>query len=95
MTLSGVLLQKSGTITHLKQERFDKNGKIQLCQPNRCVGKNVFKAKPTVLFNIVHFWSSLEWVLPNGIYFVPASDLARDLLTHFWKKLHVAVYGSG
>lgn len=29
--------------------------------------------------------------LPNGGYLVPASGLAGDLLSHFWKKLHVAV----
>lgn len=33
-------------------------------------------------------------VLSNGFYFVPASELASDLLTHFWKKLPVPVYGS-
>lgn len=93
MALSVAFLLNSGTITHLKLETFDKNGKVCMCQHSRCKGKKGFRAKPTVVFNAVLSWSSLPRVVCNGSYFVQVTVLAGDLLSHFWKKLHVPVWG--
>lgn len=96
MVLSITFLLNSGTITHLKLETFDKNGKDRRCQCSRCEGKKGFRAKPTVVFNVVLLsWSSLLQVSCTSSYFAQVSVSQGEFLSHFWKKLHMAVGEEG